>query len=339
MTQETYANNFVTTLSGNGGSISSGATSIILASGTGAPSGQSRFVIGTEIIIGSISGTTLTATTRGAESTTAAAHNDGSQVSCVLTAASLLASPGVTTTTGDIEYMASGGPARLAIGANTYALISNGTIPGWAAIPSSTPLDNETQAGILINATSTGDAGNRADHFTGSSLSGSWTRAGLAPDVQVVSNSMLSLSSSGSFARTTYQRAYTPSGAFTLECRVIGGNSGDGADGYFHLYVGDTANQGGNWQGIVYKNGSIGGAGSGGSSTAVPAADIPALSPVYLRIHFDGANTWTPSYSRDRNYWFTTQAKTGVTFTPVFLGIRVSDQTTYIGIDFVDVTL
>lgn len=90
---EQFANNAATTLSGNGGSITSGATSLIVASASQFPtSGNFRIIIGSEIIIvGAVSGTTFSSLTRGAENTTAASHNDGDAVTCILTAGSIAA--------------------------------------------------------------------------------------------------------------------------------------------------------------------------------------------------------------------------------------------------------
>lgn len=148
MTTETYANNYQTTLASNGGSISSGATTINILSGTGAPSGQSRFRVDSELIIGSVSGTVLTATTRGAEGTTAASHLDGTIIINVLTAASLLDSPGLMTTTGDMEYMSSTGPARLPVGVSGAGLqTSAGGIPVWVPGAMVNPM---SQAGDII---------------------------------------------------------------------------------------------------------------------------------------------------------------------------------------------
>lgn len=87
MPRERFTNHFSTTLSGT---ITSGATSLSVASATGLPTaGNFRIRVESEIMtVTAISGTTLTVT-RGAEGTTAAAHNSGVAVDHILTAASL----------------------------------------------------------------------------------------------------------------------------------------------------------------------------------------------------------------------------------------------------------
>lgn len=85
MAQEGYANNATSTLSGN---ITSGATSLSVQAGDGAkfPASDFDIVIGTEIIhVGSRSTDTFNSLTRGAQSTTAAAHNNTDPVKHVLT--------------------------------------------------------------------------------------------------------------------------------------------------------------------------------------------------------------------------------------------------------------
>ncbi len=73
-------------------------------------------------------GTTSWTVTRGVEGSTAATHALGAGVSLILTAASLLRSPGALTTTGDLPYLDSvGAPARLAAGADaTYLRYASG---------------------------------------------------------------------------------------------------------------------------------------------------------------------------------------------------------------------
>lgn len=307
MPTETFANNYVTSLSGNGGSITSGTTTINLASGTGAPSGQARFVIGTEIIIGSVSGTVLTATTRGAESTTAVSHLDGSTVSHVLTVASLLA---------DIQQN------------------------------STSPQDNESRASVLVNATSAGDAGNRADHFPGSSLSG-WAAYQAAATI-VVGNSVVSFQSTHNTA-TFYYKTYTPSGAFRIEARVsrlgnglAGGASSAGQGPYFGLM---NSSNGDNvtvevsgYSAIISKN--ISSSYTQTDSYTVPPSDTYRSYPFwwYLRLDRDGANNYTGYVSHDRTLWVQIGTFSSL---PTSMGSMCfggySDAGTAFSLDFVDV--
>lgn len=76
-----------TTLSGNGGSITAGATSLNVAADTGFPTlAQFRILIDNELMIVTAgAGTTTWTVTRGAEGTTAASHNDGATVAHILT--------------------------------------------------------------------------------------------------------------------------------------------------------------------------------------------------------------------------------------------------------------
>lgn len=92
---EQFANLVRTTLTNVAG-ISAGASSLTVASALGFPSqGTFRVNIDNEIIIvGAISGTTLSSLTRGAEtslgnSTAAAAHNQGATVTLVTTAGAI----------------------------------------------------------------------------------------------------------------------------------------------------------------------------------------------------------------------------------------------------------
>ena len=117
MSQEQFSNNAQTTLSGNGGSISSGATSFKVASATAFPSGsgQCRVLIDSEIIIVQTpaSSNTFTVLVRGAEGTTAAAHNDGATVTQVLTAGALANLPvkGNLAINGGFDWWQPNGPS------------------------------------------------------------------------------------------------------------------------------------------------------------------------------------------------------------------------------------
>jgi hypothetical protein len=92
MAVELFANNASTILSGNGGSISAGATTFNLLSAAQFPiSGNFRVRIGLELIlVTGISGNTITSCTRQIENTTAVSHNDGDEVEHIVTAAGLV---------------------------------------------------------------------------------------------------------------------------------------------------------------------------------------------------------------------------------------------------------
>jgi hypothetical protein len=86
---EQFANAASTTMN-NGGTLSSGATSVIVTSVTGFPAANFRILIGSEImLVTAIAGNTLTIA-RGQDLTTAASHTDGSTVTHVLTALGML---------------------------------------------------------------------------------------------------------------------------------------------------------------------------------------------------------------------------------------------------------
>ncbi len=112
--------------------ITSGQTSITVASASGLPSPQFRVSIDDEILlVTGVAGTTLTAT-RGTEGTTAAGHPGGSLVTLTVTAGSLLNCPRSMTATGDLETLdGSGTLSRVALGANARVLASNGTAFSW----------------------------------------------------------------------------------------------------------------------------------------------------------------------------------------------------------------
>lgn len=84
---EQFANLAITTLSGG---INNVQTTVTVADATGfPPSGDFRIVIDRELmLVTAVSGSTFTVT-RGIEGTTAATHNDGADVACVLTVESL----------------------------------------------------------------------------------------------------------------------------------------------------------------------------------------------------------------------------------------------------------
>ena len=100
-----------------------------------------------------ISGSTLTLT-RGQDDTTAVSHSSGAAIYPVFSAddadeANAFAS--TMTTRGDLLTMGAGPTVgRIAIGASTYVLTSNGTDAAWAAIPTQTP-DFSDDQNVLNN--------------------------------------------------------------------------------------------------------------------------------------------------------------------------------------------
>ena len=136
-------------------------TSVTLTAVTGFPSaaGVPFFVVidpGTsseEKCSATISGSTLTLV-RAQDDTTASTHTSGATIYPVFTAdeadeANLFAS--TMTTRGDLLTMGAGPTVgRIAIGASTYVLTSNGTDAAWAAIPTQTP-DFSDDQNVLNN--------------------------------------------------------------------------------------------------------------------------------------------------------------------------------------------
>jgi hypothetical protein len=94
-----------------------------------------------KVLVGTRTGSSLSVMTRGVDGTTAASHSAGATCYPVFTAsdadeANTLAS--TMTTRGDLLTMGSGPTVgRIAIGASTYVLTSNGTDAAWAALPAS----------------------------------------------------------------------------------------------------------------------------------------------------------------------------------------------------------
>jgi hypothetical protein len=76
----------------------------------------------------------------------------------------------------------------------------------------------EDAASQLVNATSAGDAGGRADHFPGTSLNPKWTLGGAALTSSTVKNSVYVPVAGGGFS--TILQTYTPSGLATIAARM-----------------------------------------------------------------------------------------------------------------------
>lgn len=144
---EKFANNPATTLSGN---INNSVTDITPAAATSFPtSGQFRILIGTEIIIvGTVAAGVFHNCTRGAEGTTAAAHNNGDALTGILTAGAMANIPRSMTTSGDFEYLNSTlNPTRLAAPVDgSYVMNFASAVPTWIDLATASGIP----AGVLF---------------------------------------------------------------------------------------------------------------------------------------------------------------------------------------------
>ena len=134
MASELFANNAATTLSGNGGSITNVATTLIVASATQFPAtGNFRIIIGSEImIVTGVSGTTFTVT-RGAEGTSNVTHNDGDAVTHILTAGSIAALLSVMTPQGRLT-LTSGTPEMTSSVTGATTIYYTPAVGDWVKI-------------------------------------------------------------------------------------------------------------------------------------------------------------------------------------------------------------
>lgn len=206
-----------------------------------------------------------------------------------------------------------------------------------------TSSNNEATASALADATAAGDSGSRADHFPGSSLTG-WTTVNVSGAATVtVGNSVLNLASSGD---SYVHKAFTPSGAFTVEARVA---LAPGTNGDLGIFVTDytgassLATNGNSITASLFWN-----SGSskfqmdatkiaGGARTSIGSAvDVPAATWVYLRLTRDGSNNVRAFYSIDRARWIAFGSAAALTFTPARIAIRASTANGG-SVDFIDV--
>lgn len=198
---------------------------------------------------------------------------------------------------------------------------------------------NEVLASQLVNATSTGDAGSRADHFLGTSLGVAWSSEATAlTQGPTVKNSSFGARIGGATANH-HLRAYTPSGAFRVEVRVR--RAGSTASGFgIGILIRDSGTGDASGNGILFTENqgnyqlySL----DTGTYTSRQTITVATAERdwVYLALARDGSNTWTGYVSLDRALWFAsaTHAKT---FTVAKGGFRMANVGLY-AIDFFDV--
>lgn len=206
---------------------------------------------------------------------------------------------------------------------------------------------NENAAALLVNATATGDAGNRADHFPGTSLDAAWVaEAGALSAGPTVKYSVVSMTGS-SLAASHRLRAFTPSGAFRVEAKIrIAGPSQSQAGTSCGFLVRDssTGDTTGNWMmahvdgttiGLVHAYSLDTGTGTA-RGIAINGVQGGYGSPIYLAIERNGSNAWTIQVSPDRVSWITSVSGHSKTFTVAKVGFRIYDLNT-ISVDFFDV--
>lgn len=197
----------------------------------------------------------------------------------------------------------------------------------------------EVAASALVDATSTGDAGSRADHFLGTSLDAAWvgeaTAVAQGPTVKY-SSVGLTMSAAASHHRL---RAYTPSGAFRIEARVR--REGSESNGFsIGLLVRDSSSGESSGEGMLFMinngSGQLFSLDAGSfTSRQSTARGTQSSRWMYLAIERDGSNNWTGAWSLDRALWNTTSSH-AKTFTVAKAGFRLSNEGVY-AIDFFDV--
>jgi hypothetical protein len=201
---------------------------------------------------------------------------------------------------------------------------------------------NENDAAALVNATSAGDAGSRADHFPGTSLDAAWVgeATALSGGGPTVKYSSLGMRHASNDAHHRL-RAFTPSGAFRVETRVryIGGSNGG-----VGLFVRDSGT------GDASGNAMLAWLSSGNTAQAY-SFDAGVVNQrganlgetnfwyngyVYLAVERNGSNQWTLQMSVDRALWESAVALHSKTFTVAKMGIRLFG-VVLVAVDFVDV--
>lgn len=226
---------------------------------------------------------------------------------------------------------------------------------------SSLSRSSDSLANQLINAKTAGDAGNRSDHFLGTSLGGQWTATTTGGSGTVsVKNSVLAFKSPAGQS-CLFSQAFTPSGAFRVEARLGSTTNpihGAAIGGGTQIWVSDTTNVASfNYVGVEFNlgflvNKAVAGTYSGlteieagygfnawqnAETASSPSGASPGLIWGYVSLERDGSNNWTAQGSWDRNLWTTIGTVSAFTFTPGFMFIQGFDNTGSFFIDFIDV--
>ena len=221
-------------------------------------------------------------------------------------------------------------------GAFDTTTIENTRAAGGGGAAPSAQEHNEAAAAVLVDATAAGDAGSRADHFSGTSLGGAWSSEATAASTLTVKYSSLGINFTSGGANHQLQ-AFTPSGAFEVQCKVWFRPEGGGLG----LFVRDSGTGDASGEGIMtFIDGASAlvtysldaGAFNSRQSTAVSQGASNGWH--YLSIARDGSNVWTSAWSKDRTIW-KTLSTWSKTFTVAKVGFRFG--TGYSGVDFFDV--
>jgi hypothetical protein len=238
-----------------------------------------------------------------------------------------------------------GSPTSSAV---TKLVLPNGTLGIVGTVATYTPTasgsaqeHNEIAAAVLTNATSTGDAGSRSDHFPGSSLAGGWASIGTAVSAgPTVNYSVLSFIPGASAGQR--MTAYTPTGACRVEARLIGtANSGTG----YGLMIRDSGATEPGGEGILAW---IDGFSGTAQAYSIDAGAVTARGANvtgqwtnavwrYLAIERNGSNAWTVQVSLDRVTWQSMVSLHSKTFTVAKMGFRYVGTAWPVSIDFIDV--
>jgi len=153
--------------------LSAGATSATISANTGWPTSGPFYCVvdpGTsseeKILIGSISGTSISSITRGVDDTSDQNHASGCTIYPVFTAIDADEANELTatyTTRGDIVYHGSSSFTRLAVGSADQVLKTNGTDPSWGQVATGGIADDAvTSAKIATGAVGTSEIADSA---------------------------------------------------------------------------------------------------------------------------------------------------------------------------------